>query len=59
LTKATTYLSSLRSGKPSRFESFNISGDDWGRRTNTDYKRPVVAVGGDAANVGGPSIGIG
>jgi hypothetical protein len=60
LTKATTYLASLRSGKPSRFESFNISGDDWGRRTNTDYKRPVVAVGGSGGNdLGGPSIGIG
>lgn len=61
LTKATTYLASLRSGKPSRFESFNISGDDWGRRTNTDYKRPVVAVGGSGGSDAGgaPSIGIG
>lgn len=58
LAKAQAYLSSIRAGKPSRYETFNIAGDDWGRRVNTDYKRPVVAVGGSDSS-GGPSIGIG
>lgn len=60
LSKATSYLASLRSGKPSRYETFNIAGEDWGRRTNTDYKRPVVAVGGSGGNDStGTAIGTG
>ena len=60
LAKANAYLASLRSGKPSRYETFNIAGEDWGRRAYTDYKRPVVAVGGGTdAGSGGTDIGIG
>ncbi len=61
LAKATSYVASIRAGKPSRYETFVISGDDWGRRSNTDYKRPVVAVVGGSGDTGssGPSIGIG
>jgi len=63
LAKATAYINSLRSGKPSRYETFNIAGNDWLRRDNDNFKRPVVAVGGGdsggGGSSGGPSIGIG
>ena len=63
LAKAQAYLASIRSGKPGRYETLNISGSDWGVR-HGDYKRPVVAVGGGSdggggGGSGGPSIGVG
>lgn len=57
LAKFNAYIASIRSGKSSRYETFNIGGGEWCYGNGSDYKRPVVAVGGDSGGGGGTGGG--